>query len=109
MTGPDEGPKSYSSISNWEKKIISISTNKMIVEFVTEGSEWLQNDIGFLAYFYFTRILSDECESWLDMKKKILKSPNYPESYQNNMKCRWLITVHLDYHITLDFNEFHVI
>ena len=107
MTGPDEGPKRYSSISNWEKKIISISTNKMIVEFVTEGSEWLQNDRGFFAHYYFTR-KNKECELWLAMNKTILKSPNYPGSYQNSMKCRWLITGHHDNHITLDLIEFHV-
>ena len=64
---------------------------------------------GFSANIYFTPFPSKECESWLDMKKKIFKSPNYPQPYRKNMKCSWLITVDHDYHITLDFIEFYVI
>ena len=36
LTGPDVGPKSILSDSNWDKKIISISTQKMIVEFKSD-------------------------------------------------------------------------
>ena len=108
LTGPDEGPKSYSPFSNWQKKIISISTNMMIIDFIPEGAVSSGNvDRGFLAYFYFTKILNNECESWLDMQKKIIKSPNYPGLYQNSIKCRWLLNIHHDYHITLNFIEFH--
>ena len=33
LTGVDDGPKSVDKTSNWDKKIISISTNKMDIEF----------------------------------------------------------------------------
>ena len=105
MTGSDIGPKSKSVQSNWDKKVISISTNKMNIEFKSDDFEEWQ---GFSAKIYFSPIPSKECESWLDMNKKIFKSPNYPQPYHNSKKCSWLITVDHDYYITLDFFEFYV-
>ena len=106
LVGPDTGPKSILSDSNWDKKSISISTQKMIVEF--KSDEKLQY-YGFFANIHFTPIPSKECESWLDMYKKDFKSPNYPQPYHDSRNCTWLITVQHDYHITLDFLEFYVI
>ena len=105
MTGPDIGPKSIMAVSNWNKKWISISTQKMIVEFKSDDSV---EYIGFSANIHFTPIPSMECDSWLDMYNKDFKSPNYPQPYQNAVKCKWLIIVHHDYHITLDIIEFNV-
>ena len=105
LTGPDEGPKSESAISNWKKKIISSSTNKMNIEF--KSDDMLEYK-GFSANIYFTPIPNKECQSWLDINKKLFKSPNYPQTYHNSMKCNWLITVDHDYHITLNFNKFYV-
>ena len=105
LTGPDKGPKSEWVISNWDKKIISISTNKMIIEFQSDD---FQEKKGFSANIHFIPIPNKECESWLDMNKKTFKSPNYPQTYHNSNKCSWLITVDHDYHITLNFIEFYV-
>ena len=105
MTGPDEGPKSVSAVSNWNKKIISISTNKMNIEF---RSDDVREKKGFSANIFFTPIPNKECESWLDMNKKTLKSPNYPQTDDHSIKCSWLISVDHDYHLTLDVREFHV-
>ena len=63
---------------------------------------------GFSANISFIPILNKECESWLDMKKKIFKSPNYPQAHHRSMKCNWLITVDHDSHITLNFLELYV-
>ena len=105
LTGPDTGPKSEVANSNWDKKIISISTNRMNIEFKSEIT-W--KSIGFSANIYFTPFPNKKCESWLDMNKKTFKSPNYPQRYNNSTKCSWLITMDHDYHITLDFLEFYV-
>ena len=105
LTGTDVGPKSESATSNWDKKSISISTNKMIIEF--RSDDYVEYK-GFSANIYFTPIPNKECESWLDMNKKIFKSPNYPQTYHNSKKCSWLITVDHDYHITLNFFELYV-
>ena len=79
LTGPDEGPISQSFVSNWKKKIISSSTNKLKIEFKSDDI-WEQK--GFSANIFFTNFTNKECKSWLDINKKILKSPNYPQTYQ---------------------------
>ena len=104
LSGPDAGPKSVHSTSNWDKKIISIST-MMIVEFISDDILELK---GFSANIYFTPFPNKECESWLDMNKKIFKSPKYPQAHDYSINCSWLITVDHDYHITLDISEFNV-
>ena len=105
MTGEDAGPKSVYSYSNWDKKIISISTNKMNIEF--KSDDFLEYK-GFSGNIFFTPVPNKECESWLDMNKKEFKSLNYPQTYHISMKCSWLITVDPDYYITLDFFELYV-
>ena len=106
LTGSDAGPKSELPLSNWDKKIVSISTKQMNIEFKSDN---FLEDKGFSANIYFTPFPNKECESWLDMDKKIFKSPNYPQTYHNSiMKCSWLITVDHYYHITLNFIEFYV-
>ena len=106
ITGPDKGPKFESAISNWNKKTISISTNRMNVEFIADDTVEYK---GFSANVFFTPIPNMECESWLDMNKKIFKSPNYPLTHDCSIKCSWLITVDHDQHITLDVTEFQVL
>ena len=101
LTGPDSGPRNY--FANWNKRIISVST-KMNIEFKSDDS-WEYN--GFSAKIYFTPISHKECESWMDMKKKVFKSPNYPKTYASK-KCYWIITVDQDFHITLNFIELFV-
>ena len=103
LTGSDPGPRSYLAYGMWDKKIIS--TNKMNIQF--DSVDFIQHK-GFSAKIYFTQIPNKECESWLDMKKKIFKSPNYPQPYHNSKKCSWLMTVDHDYHITLNFIELYV-
>ena len=107
LTGSDEGPKSESAYSNWDKKIISVSTNRMTIEFKSDDILKLK-DKGFSANILFTPFPNKECESWFNTNKKILNSPNYPLTYYNNMKCSWLITIDYDYYITLDIAELHV-
>ena len=110
LSGSDGGPKSVDSRiresrSNWDKKIISSSTNRMTIEF---RSDDLWKNMGFSANIYFTPIPNKDCESWMDMNKKTFKSPNYPHTYKYSIKCSWLITADHDYHISLDVGEFYV-
>ena len=105
LNAVDTGPKSEYAYSNWDKKIISISTNQMNIEFKSDD---VKEAKGFSANIYFTPIPNKECESWLDMNKRTFKSPNYPQTYHISMKCSWLITVDHDYYITLNFIELYV-
>ena len=106
LSGPDNGPQSYQSWSRWQKKIISSSRNNMMVEFKSDD---VWEGIGFSASIYYTPLPSKKCEAGLNMTMKSIQSPNYPNFYDNNMACKWLISVPYDSHITLRFLEFDVI
>ena len=117
LSGVDIGPYGYQSSivtynvhgyyyrSNWDKKIISSSNNKMLVQFISDES---YERPGFSAFIQYTPLQSNECEDWLDMNKRELKSPNHPNLYDNNISCNWLITVQHGYHLTLEFLAFEV-
>ena len=105
LSGTDQGPKSISLISSWEEKVISASSNRMMVEFKSD------NDLeykGFSATIRFITLNNTKCKSWMDMNTKIMQSPSYPNSYGNDIFCNHLITVQPNFHIALDFLEFDV-
>ena len=108
LTGSDLGPISLKSPyyhSHWHKKIISSTNNKMLVEF--RSDDVIEVD-GFSASIHYSPLPSKECEAGLDMTKKTIQSPNYPDSYDNNLSCKWLISVPHGSHITLEFLQFNV-
>ena len=100
LTGPNFGPQSYNPYSNWQKKIISSTSNKMLVEFISDDSEYWD---GFSAFIHYSPLPSKDCELGLDMTKKTIQSPNFPDSYDSNLSCKWLISVPHGSHITLKF------
>ena len=105
LSGPDAGPKSQYSHSNWEKKIISSSSSKMRVEF---KSDEIVERTGFFLSIHFTPFQNDMCQSCLDMEQKTLKSPNHPKSSGKNVTCNWIITAQHGLHIKLELEEFNV-
>ena len=104
MTSSDDGPKLNITQSNWDKKIVSSTSNKVLIEFRSDDKV---QHAGFLASIQFTQQQS-KCESWLDMKQRNLSSPNYPNIYNNITSCEWLITVTQGHYIELKFQEFNV-
>ena len=88
LSSPDVGPQSQHLWSNWQKKIISSSSNTMLVKFISDHIR--KSDIiqfaGFSASIHYSPI--QECETSLDMTKKIIQSPNYFDSYDNNLSCK---------------------
>ena len=107
LTGPDWGPQSYHHNSHWQKKIISSTSNKMLVEFRSDDI-MRSFDIGFSASIHYSPLPSKACEKGLDKTMKTIQSPNYPNSYDNNLACKWLISVPHGSHITLKFLQFDV-
>ena len=118
LDGTDRGPytseysidnrnhnMNYIGRSSWQKKIISSSGNNMLIEFKSDA---VNEEIGFSASIHYLALPSKECESGLDMTIKIIQSPNYPNIYNNNLFCKWLISVPHDSHITLKFSQFDV-
>ena len=108
MNGLDRGPKSQfiNRPCNWEKKIISSSGHRMMIEFQSDDSvEWS----GFSAFISYHEMQSENCNSWLNLNVGTLKIPDYPNSYHNTISCKWLITVKHGYYISLKFIDFEVI
>ena len=105
LTGLDEGPQSYWPYSYWQKKIISSTSNKMLVEF---RSDDVDEYYGFSASIHYSPLPSKECENGLDITKKTIQSPNYPDSYNSNLSCKWLISVPHGSYITLRFLQLDV-
>ena len=108
LNKPDEGPQSYDSYSYWKKKIISSTSNKMLVEFRSDDDNERTYIVGFSAFIHYSPLPSNECQNGLDMTKKIIQSPNYPNSYDSNLSCNWLISVPHGSYITLKFLQFDV-
>ena len=77
----------------------------MLVEF---RSDDISEHIGFSAFIHFSPLPSKQCENGLDMTMKTIQSPNYPDSYDNNLTCKWLISVPHSSHITLKFLQLDV-
>ena len=72
----------------------------MLVEFRSDdGLEF----IGFSTFIHYSQLPSKECENGLDMTMKTIQSPKYPDSYDHNLVCKWLISVPHGSHITLKF------
>ena len=99
------GPKSKLANSHWEEKVISSSSNIMVVEFKSDVAIHYP---GFNATIHFTLLQNKKCESWMNTNNHTLISPNYPNSYGNDIFCNCLITVDSKSHIKLDFLEFDV-
>ena len=106
LSGPDIGPiSSFSFWSRWHKKIISSTSNKMLVEFRSDDVDERE---GFSTLIRYSPLPSKDCEVGLDMTKKTIQSPNYPDSYDNNLSCKWLISVPHGSHIILEFLQLDV-
>ena len=106
LTGLDNGPQSFSD-TYWQKKIISSTSNKMLVEFRSDEVK-VELRSGFSTSIHYSPLPSKECQKGLDMTKKTIHSPKYPNSYDNNLACRWLISVPHGSYITLKFLEVDV-
>ena len=110
LSGLDFGPQSFLKDfhnSRWQKNIISSTSNKMLVEFrsddVNHDQEYEYRGYRFSASIHYSSLPRKECEVGQDMTKKTIQSPKYPDSYDNNLICKWLISVPHGSHITLKF------
>ena len=106
----DNGPLlSYDNHENWQKKIISSTSNKMLVVFRSDDlDQTFEEYIGFSTSIHYSPLPRKECEAGLDMTKKTIQSPNYPDSYDNNLVCKWLISLTHGSHITLKLLQLDV-
>ena len=77
----------------------------MLVEFRSDNVNELY---GFSASIHYSSLPSKQCVNGLNMNKKTIQSPNYPDSYDNNLTCKWLISVPYSSDITLKFLQLDV-
>ncbi|XP_043568146.1 deleted in malignant brain tumors 1 protein-like isoform X2 [Chiloscyllium plagiosum] len=81
--------------------IFTSSFNRMTVHFQSAFSIARR---GFAAY-YISMPAGVECGGLLMAENGSFSSPSYPLQYENNVECIWLIHVHNNQRIRLDFSE----
>ena len=52
--------------------------------------------------------IDSNCQKWLNYASKFLLSPNYPNEYNNNIKCTWLISAKFGSYLELAFKFIEV-
>ena len=91
-------------------KSISTSGKSIFIDFYKKYDPWYNGaGIGrgiaaFKVLIKYKKINLD-CQTWLDVNKTILMSPNHP----NKTNCSWLITSNFGFYIILNFTFIEVI
>ena len=52
--------------------------------------------------------IDPNCQKWLNYTNKFFLSPNYPNKYNNNIKCTWLISAKFGSYLELAFKFIEV-
>ena len=84
-------------------KSISTSGRKMYLEFRRE-SIYKQQKAEVLALIKYNKFMP-ECQTWLDLTNKVLKSPN---EYGYNFNCNWLLSYEIGSYIILRITHIDV-
>ena len=92
----------YGNSDNKRMKSISTSGKSMFIDFKKQ-EDWTNENLNFIVLIKYKKINFD-CQTWLDVKKSILKSPNH----LNSINCSWLITSNFGTYIILDFTFIEV-
>ena len=92
----------YGTANNKVWKSIS-SSGMMYIEFKRRKLKKLTG-CGLNAIIKYNKFMS-ECQTWLDLEKNTLTTP---EEYEKNSNCSWLLTSNIDFNIILYFNFLYV-
>ena len=92
----------YGNSNNRLLKSISTSGKSIFIDFKKQFLKENENT-KFTALIKYKKINFD-CQTWLDVKKNILMSPDHP----NHTNCTWLITSNFGSYIILDFTFIEV-
>ena len=87
-------------------KSISSSGKSLFVDF-NKISTWGTGTVKVLAAIKYKK-MNSVCQTWLDLEKKLLKSPNDLNTYDKSINCSWLITANFGSYITLGFTFLNV-
>ena len=104
--GPDENSKIigeiYGNSNNKLVKSISTAGKSMFIDF-KKSDVFGEETTEFLVLINYDKIIYD-CQTWLDIKKNILVSPDQ----LNSTNCSWLITSNFGSYIILSFKFIEV-
>ena len=105
--GPDELSikigEAYGNSNNKLLKSISSSGKSLLIDFKKQYKLEENEMTEFEVSINYNKTMS-VCQTWLDVKKNTLISPNYP----NNSNCSWVITSNLGSYIILNFEFIEV-
>ena len=93
----------YGNSKNKLVKSISSSGKSLYIDYKKQFNPAGNAKNEFKVSIKYKKINFD-CQTWLDIEKNILMSPNYP----NNINCSWLITSKYRSYIILNFTFIEV-
>ena len=87
-------------------KSISSTGSSLLIAFETFKTT-LDDSVVIKAGIRYNKI-DFNCQKWLDYSSNLLMSPNYPNEYNKNIKCRWLISAKFGSYLELAFKFIEV-
>ena len=102
--GPDKTSPQLTQLCNRRASatVVTALGNQMLVEFKSDGS--VQGK-GFTATY---RVKQDGCGGIVKGKNGVIMSPNYPNNYNQNDDCGWLLEVDNNHVVQFQFVDFDV-
>ena len=88
-------------------KSISSTGSSLLIAFETFNNEWYCCSLVIKAGIRYNKI-DFNCQKWLNYSSNLLMSPNYPNEYNNNTKCTWLISANFGSYLELTFKFIEV-
>ena len=89
----------YGNSNNKLAKSISSSGKALFIDFKKQDH---LGTVEVLAAIKYKKMNSD-CQTWIDLEKKVLMTPADLNTYNNSINCNWLITMNFGSYITLKF------
>ena len=86
-------------------KSISSSGKALFIDFKKQDY-WGTVEV-FAAIKY--KKMNSDCQTWINLEKKLLMTPINLNTYNNSIDCNWLITAYFGSYITLNFAFIDVI
>ncbi|PNF23973.1 hypothetical protein B7P43_G09286 [Cryptotermes secundus] len=96
----DSGPQLLQMCHTSDREVLTSSGNSIFVRF---KSDITYSGKGFSASY---RTVNSKCGGKFTVPKGSIHSPNYPDNYDKNLDCRWLIEVDKNYVIWFAFIDF---
>ena len=98
----------YGDHENKKWKSISSTSGMMFIDFKKQKNPYETyinyNNAKLMTFIKYNKFRPD-CQTWLDLKNNILKSP---DKYDINIKCSWLLSYEFGSYIKLHIDHIYV-